>query len=260
MSIYKILFLLIISFSLGNMASAELVQDSNGNYHYLTYTTASSTDVLITEFPGRYSCQAWKANNNYNFISDRCAGVSNITDSYDKEVGDFNQNPISDRHRCMSFEFSGDRTDRCYDTAEECLDRSLYCVIYDNCSSVDGDDLRCREPTASDTTIDGQGGLNEYTPPEPYTVDANLSNPITSDNVTTLLEKLYRGFIAIVVPILVLVLVYSGFIFVTAQGNEEKLKTAKRNAGYVVVGLIIILAAEVLIAVFKNLADAFGTL
>ena len=180
----------------------------------------------------------------------------------------------------INYCFEGDelsvRDEQCLPAASQCQasgGQVSICYWVETCSGQAPDETTVgplTPPLTPDPCIqnpelceDGQPApivLDEYDAPEPYTVDANLSNPITSDNVTTLLEKLYRGFLAIVVPILVLVLVYSGFIFVTAQGSEEKLKKAKRNAGYVVIGLIIILAAEVLIAIFKNLVDAFDTL
>jgi hypothetical protein len=52
--------------------------------------------------------------------------------------------------------------------------------------------------------------------------------------------------VKIAVPIITVFIVYSGFLFVTAQGNQAKLETAKRNFLYSVLGALLILAAWVL--------------
>ncbi len=45
------------------------------------------------------------------------------------------------------------------------------------------------------------------------------------------------------IPISALAIIFSGFLFVVAQGNEEKLKTAKRALLYSVIGTGILLGA-----------------
>ena len=46
--------------------------------------------------------------------------------------------------------------------------------------------------------------------------------------------------------IITLFFVYSGFLFIFAQGNESKLTEAKRNFVYVVIGALLILGAWVI--------------
>lgn len=96
----------------------------------------------------------------------------------------------------------------------------------------------------------------EYTPPEAYVIDERVNNPIQSTNVGELLDKLFRAVIIIVVPLLVLALVYTGLMFVTAQGNEEKLKTAKRNAKFIIIGIIIIMGARIFISIAESFINA----
>ena len=52
--------------------------------------------------------------------------------------------------------------------------------------------------------------------------------------------------VKIAVPIITVFIVYSGFLFVTAQGNQAKLETAKRNFLYSILGALLILGAWVL--------------
>lgn len=49
--------------------------------------------------------------------------------------------------------------------------------------------------------------------------------------------------VSIGVPVAVLAIIFSGFLFVTAQGNEEKLKTAKSAFLWSVIGTAILLGA-----------------
>lgn len=50
----------------------------------------------------------------------------------------------------------------------------------------------------------------------------------------------------IALPIITLFLVYSGFLFIWAQGNKDKLDDAKRNFMYVIIGALLILGAWIL--------------
>jgi len=49
--------------------------------------------------------------------------------------------------------------------------------------------------------------------------------------------------VSIGIPIAALAIIFSGFLFVTAQGNEEKLKTAKRAFMWSVIGTAVLLGA-----------------
>ena len=49
----------------------------------------------------------------------------------------------------------------------------------------------------------------------------------------------------IALPILTLFIVYSGFKFISAQGNSSKLEEAKKNFMYVIIGSLLILGAWV---------------
>ena len=52
--------------------------------------------------------------------------------------------------------------------------------------------------------------------------------------------------IAVGTPIIALVIIYSGFLFVTAQGNEEKLRTAKRALLWSIIGAAVLLGSKVI--------------
>jgi len=45
------------------------------------------------------------------------------------------------------------------------------------------------------------------------------------------------------IPVIALAIIYSGFLFVFARGNEEKLKTAKDALFYSVIGAAVLLGS-----------------
>jgi len=73
-----------------------------------------------------------------------------------------------------------------------------------------------------------------------------FQNPTGSTTFDGFLAAAMTAMVKIAVPIITVFIVYSGFLFVTAQGNQAKLETAKRNFMYSVLGALLILAAWVL--------------
>lgn len=71
----------------------------------------------------------------------------------------------------------------------------------------------------------------------------SLQNPLAFDNISGFVEGALRALVFIGLPIISLFIVYSGFLFVMAQGNEDGLKKAKTNFLYVIIGAILILGA-----------------
>lgn len=73
-----------------------------------------------------------------------------------------------------------------------------------------------------------------------------LKNPANVQDFQTFIANFLKAVVEISLPILTLFIVYSGFMFVTARGNEKKLEDAKHNFLYVILGSILILGAWVL--------------
>lgn len=70
-----------------------------------------------------------------------------------------------------------------------------------------------------------------------------VCNPISATNVNGLVKTILEGVIKIGIPIIALAIIYSGFLFVSAQGNSEKLETAKKSLTYTLIGAAILLGA-----------------
>lgn len=88
---------------------------------------------------------------------------------------------------------------------------------------------------------------------------AGIQNPLNS-NYTTLpafLNRLLDIVIMFSVPIVVLAVIYAGFLFVTAGENAEKLRNAKKILFYTLLGALIVLGAKVIASVVAGTVDQF---
>ena len=102
------------------------------------------------------------------------------------------------------------------------------------------------------------GNVGGRLPPAPTPVlePVKLDNPLS--NITSLpelIDKILLAFIQIGVPVAALFIVYSGFLFVFARGNEEKLKMAKTVLTYTLIGTAVLLGAQVISSVIGGTLD-----
>lgn len=73
-----------------------------------------------------------------------------------------------------------------------------------------------------------------------------FSNPLKFDKLSDFLNALLDVIILIGVPIVVFAVIYAGFLFVTAQGNTEKITTAKRVIVWTLIGAMLVLGSKAL--------------
>lgn len=78
--------------------------------------------------------------------------------------------------------------------------------------------------------------------PDPI-VTEKIDNPININNVNDFIKVILEGVIKIGIPVVAVAFVYSGFLFVSAMGNPEKLKTAKNAFIYTLIGAAILLGS-----------------
>ncbi len=90
----------------------------------------------------------------------------------------------------------------------------------------------------SDTVVSGGGSDTVATK-----VSVKLQNPIKVDTFSALVEKVIYAAVQILMPFVVLAFVYSGFLFVKAQGKQEEITAAKSAIGWSIVGAFILLGA-----------------
>jgi hypothetical protein len=89
------------------------------------------------------------------------------------------------------------------------------------------------------------------------TGSATFDNPLKGINdFPVLLNKVLGVLIQLGIPVLVIVIVYAGFLFVSAHGNETKLETAKSTLFWAVIGGAILIGAKV---IAKVVCDTIGS-
>lgn len=96
----------------------------------------------------------------------------------------------------------------------------------------------------------------------PRLVEANISFEFQSFiGVTSfegLLVAILNILIVIATPIVVLFIIYSGFMYVTARGNAQQVEQATRSLTYAIIGGVLILGAVAISQVLKNVVDSFS--
>jgi uncharacterized membrane protein len=86
-----------------------------------------------------------------------------------------------------------------------------------------------------------------------------IGNPL-GDNVgfLSLFDKVLDGLILLATPIVIVMVIYAGFQFVTAQGNVTKLETAKRAIAYALIGALILLGAAAISALIQSSIESLA--
>jgi len=75
---------------------------------------------------------------------------------------------------------------------------------------------------------------------------ANFTNPLNSPTLQDFLLAILNSLVFILFPVIVIMIVYTGFLFVAAQGEPTKLSAAKRAFIWTVIGALVVLGAKAL--------------
>ncbi len=85
-----------------------------------------------------------------------------------------------------------------------------------------------------------------------------LQNPLNANNFCGLLKLIFNAVLALGIPVAMFFIVYAGFLFIVARGSPDKLKAARMNLLYVVIGIGIFLGAWFLSQIIVNTINAIG--
>ncbi len=81
-------------------------------------------------------------------------------------------------------------------------------------------------------------------PTSPGSDPEKLDDPLgESVSIEGLLLKLFEIILYVGIPVIAFFLIWSGFMFISAQGNPEKIETAKSRLLYTIIGAILLLGA-----------------
>lgn len=73
-----------------------------------------------------------------------------------------------------------------------------------------------------------------------------IENPINVPSFPDFIKAIIDIIVTIGIPVAAIFLIYAGFMFVTAKGNEQQLATAKRAFVGAIIGTAILVGAQVL--------------
>ncbi len=85
-----------------------------------------------------------------------------------------------------------------------------------------------------------------------------LTNPLAANSLTEFFMSILSILLIFAVPLIVLYIIFAGFRYVMAQGKPEEVKKASLALLYAVIGGLIILGANIILAVIQGTIDAFG--
>lgn len=90
----------------------------------------------------------------------------------------------------------------------------------------------------------------------PITVEAvTIDNPTKHKNFQELIDSLINIIFMLAIAIAPIMFIVAGFYFVTAVGDPEKINTAKRIILWTFIGLLVVVSAKGLIALFVKIFE-----
>ena len=91
--------------------------------------------------------------------------------------------------------------------------------------------------------------------PEAVLADITLQNPIKAGSFAEVIQRIAKLMTEIGLPIAAIFLVWSGFLFVSARGDEKKLEAAKSAFYWTVIGTALIVGAYAIATAIVNFAQ-----
>ena len=95
--------------------------------------------------------------------------------------------------------------------------------------------------------------------PSSTTNGPGIQNPLKAKSLTEFLTAALDTVVQVGAIFATIFIIYAGFLFVTAQGNEEKLQSAKRTFMWTVIGVGVLLGAKAISLGIKGTIDKLST-
>jgi len=80
-----------------------------------------------------------------------------------------------------------------------------------------------------------------------------IENPLGTDSFTELIRDIIDWLVAIGIGVAVIMIIYSGLLFMTAAGDEEKVTKAKKALTWSLIGLAVLIMGKAWIALIKDI-------
>jgi hypothetical protein len=85
-----------------------------------------------------------------------------------------------------------------------------------------------------------------------------LCNPVKANNLEDFLRDVVRVIVRVGIPVSAIFVIYSGYLFVSARGSEDRVKHAKQVFWYAIIGTAVLLGAWVIITVIADTIKELG--
>ncbi len=93
-------------------------------------------------------------------------------------------------------------------------------------------------------------------------ISFTICNPLSANGITDiqgLIVAILTVAITLATPIVVLFIIYAGFLYVTARGNSAQIEQATRAFTYAIIGGVLIIGAVAISQVVGNVVNSFAT-
>jgi len=100
--------------------------------------------------------------------------------------------------------------------------------------------------------VAGQAGGKTSSPAGGKTT-GKIENPLKAKSFTELIRDIIDWLVAIGIGVAVIMIIYSGLLFMTAAGDEEKVTKAKKALTWSLIGLAVLIMGKAWIALIKDI-------
>lgn len=110
-----------------------------------------------------------------------------------------------------------------------------------------------------DGTDGGANGCPDGTDGNSTQITTKINNPLGDKltDIPSFIKAIVEIVLYVGIPIVALAIIYTGFLFVAAQGNSEKITKAKKALLYVLIGAALLLGAFVIANAIQSTVDEF---
>ena len=101
--------------------------------------------------------------------------------------------------------------------------------------------------------------INEVLAQEVVVGGDKITNPLSCKDLSCLLDLVLSIVLTLGTPLIAVMIVYSGFLYLFAQGNEAKLTKAHTALLYTIIGAAVILGSFVIKSAIQGTITNLGT-
>ena len=87
--------------------------------------------------------------------------------------------------------------------------------------------------------------------------NVSWQNPLQFSSIDTLVVGVLNALIIIAVPIITLMIIYAGFLYVTARGNAEQVRKATQALTYAIIGGVLVIGAVAITGIIEQTVCSF---